>query len=440
MVDIRCEVLVVGGGTTGCCAALAAARGGARTLLVEANGFLGGNAANGLPWLGFHHAPTGRQVVTGIPVEIVERLQSVGGASRMERDPICGSLVTVDSTRLKLVLADLLSEAGVEVRLHTMVSSAEHVADGWTVGIANASGEGRIRARFVIDATDIGAVAIAAGAKGQYGRRTDGKPQVASAVVRIGDVDVAEMIRYFRANPLEMRPFRIPPDQLKRYVESLPEAECFVLGAFPKLIAAAKSEGASYPRDRMIGVVDVRNREFSSVCSRVEGVDPRKNLDYSKAEVESLRQSVDALELFRRNLPGFGAARIVSSGHTIGLRETFHVLGDYTLTGADLMEGTHFPDTIAHGGYHLDIHSPDDPGLKSRVPPVYCIPFRSLLPVGLDDLLVAGRAISATHEAQASVRVIPILGSIGEAAGRIAAHCLVHGIGLRETEALADVA
>ena len=419
--DIQCEVVVVGGGTTGCCAALAAARAGVRTLLVERNGFLGGNAANGLPWLGFHHPATGRQVVTGIPFEIIEDLQKTGGASQLERDPICGSLVVVDSTRLKLCLAEKLAEAGVDIRLHTVVTSVARDGEGWAVGFANGGGSSVVHARTVVDATDLGAAAILAGVGGHYGRESDGRPQVASAVVRIGGIDVGEMIDYFRANPLQMRPFRIAPDVLERYVARLPEADCFVLGAFPELLARARTEGVDYPRDRMIGVVDARRCEFISVCSRVENVDPRDTAAYSMAETEALRQSVAAVEVFRRYLPGFGNAQIVSSGHTIGLRETFHMKGEYTLTAEDLMSGRTFPDAIARGGYHLDIHSPDDPGLKSQVPPVYEIPLRALRPLGVRGLYVAGRALSATHEAQASVRVIPILGSIGEAAGRAAA-------------------
>jgi len=418
---MQIDVLVVGGGTTGCCAALAAARAGAKTRLVERNGFLGGNAANGLPWLGFHHPATGRQVVSGIPYEFIEKLQKSGGASRLERDPICGSLVVVDSTRLKLGLAELLTASGADVSLHTVVTSVVRETAGWTVGIANGGGTSVLRARTVVDATDLGTAAILAGVEGHYGREADGRPQVASAVVRIGGIDVGEMISYFTANPLQMRPFKIAPDVLEKYIARLPEAECFVLGAFPELLAKARAEGVDYPRDRMIGVVDARRREFISVCSRVENVDPRDNAAYTRAETEALRQSVAALDVFRAYLPGFQDAQIVSSGHTIGLRETFHMKGEYTLTAEDLMTGRSFPDAIAYGGYHLDIHSPDNPGLRSRVPPVYEIPLRCLKPLGLKGLYVAGRALSATHEAQASVRVIPILGSIGEAAGRAAA-------------------
>ena len=106
------DVIVIGGGTTGCCAAVAAARTGAKTILIESNGFVGGNAVNGIPWLGFHHPHTGNQVVTGIPFEIITRLQRIDAATRIEMDPICGSVVAVNSTFLKIVLFEMLKEAG----------------------------------------------------------------------------------------------------------------------------------------------------------------------------------------------------------------------------------------------------------------------------------------------------------------------------------------
>ncbi len=412
------DVIVIGGGTTGCCAAVAAARTGAKTILIESNGFVGGNAVNGIPWLGFHHPHTGNQVVTGIPFEIITRLQRIDAATRIEMDPICGSVVAVNSTFLKIVLFEMLKEAGVEIMLHTVVSSVVRKDSGdWSVFFSNAQENSSIDGDYVIDSTDCAFAAISAGADYIFGRDKDNKPQVSSCVVRFGNIDIDRLIDYFQLNPTQMRPFRVPETVMMNYLGNLRNVETFIIGAFPDLIRKAKAEGVDYPRDRLIGAVNVKEKEMILVASRIENVNPRNNSIYSVAEMSGLFQTYGILKLLREYLPGCEKANVVASGHSIGMRETNHIEGDYLLTADDLMCGKKFSDAIARGGYHLDIHCPDNDGLETHFPPEYQIPYSCLLPRKLENMILAGRCISATQESQASVRVIPILGAIGQAAG-----------------------
>ena len=144
-------------------------------------------------------------------------------------------------------------------------------------------------------------------------------------------------------------------------------------------------------------------------------------LNHSRAEVEGFRQTRNIIKLLKNYIPGCEDARIISSGTQLGIRESRHVVGDYVLTADDLLHPHPIPDGIARGAYHLDIHSPDHAGLETKRPQIYHIPLRCLLVRGFSNLLVAGRGISATHEALSSTRITPISGALGEAAGVAAA-------------------
>lgn len=423
------DVIIVGGGTTGCCAAIASARGGAKTAIVEYNAFLGGNMTSGLPWLGFHSYEEKRMVVKGIPLEIIERLQKIGGASEFLYDPICSSAVGVNGTLLKVVLAEMAEEEKIDVYFHSLAIAARKDGNQVTgVYIQNKQGCQLLKAKVTIDCTDSADVCVLAGAKYEKGRRSDNKVQVASYILRVGQINIDEMVDYFEKNPDQMRPFTISSSVLNEMIRQMRTAPLFILGAFPELIAKAKASGINYGRDRLIGVAYPKQREIILVASRVENVVPNDVRNYSRAELLGIKQSKVIIELLRKYIPGCQNAQILSGGSQIGIRESRHVFGDYYLTGEDLLSGKKFKDVIALGAYHLDIHSPDHEGLESKRPPVYQIPFRSLVVNGMEGLMVAGRGISASHEAMASTRITPISAAQGHAAGTAAALSVKYGV------------
>ena len=189
----------------------------------------------------------------------------------------------------------------------------------------------------------------------------------------------------------------------------------------------ALADGVDYPRDRLIGTGNALSGELVLVASRVENVNPNDTENYTHAEMEGLAQTVGIMDLLHHYLPGCKHAHLISVGHSIGVRETRHMSGRYRLTGEDLMNAKSFEDTIAHGAYHLDVHSPDHKGLESQTPKPYSIPFRICQPIGIDRLLLAGRSVAADQAAESSLRVIPILGAIGQACGTAAALAKSHG-------------
>ncbi len=415
------DVLVVGGGTTGLAAALAAARQGARTAIVECGGYLGGNAVAIPAWLGFHDLQ-GAQTVAGIAEEMVRMLQARGEATPCYRDPICGSLVGVNMHGVKLLASELAEAAGVAVYLHTEVTGASLDGNGRSIErlpVHTRAGERSLGARVVVDCSDTAAVARPAGAQLTYGRGEDGKAQVASWTFTVGGIDFAGLLAYYRRAPDEIRPFPLPDVQgLLRQME---QAEAFVMGSFRAAIAQARRDGLALPRDVMPGIAFPPRGEIVTVGVRVENVDPADSLSLGRAEREGMAQARRWLEFLRGYVPGCERARLSGTPATIGIRESYHVRGCHVLDREDLMAGRRFEDAIAAGGYHIDVHSPDHGGVVSQQPPSYQIPYRSLRVPALENLLVAGRLLSATHAAYASTRVIPISMATGEAAGIAAA-------------------
>lgn len=417
-----CDVLVVGGGTTGIAAALSARRHGAETLLVESQGFTGGNAVAISSWMGFY-TPSGVKVVDGIAGELIRRLRENGAATPDYPDPICGSLTVVNPVALKIVSAAMLEASGVRTMLHTRFVGVRR-ENGAITGAYLLACEGMIEIRcgMAIDATESGVLLREASETLHFGRASDGKSQVSSWSFTVGCIDFDKLFAYFEQNPDQIRPF--PLLDSSAHFRQIRRQDAFVAGAFSRLIKRARADGMEIPRDNMPGVFYPASKTFMTVATRVENVDPSRSEAMTKAEFEGMSQVRIFLEFLRTYVPGFRNCTLESSNTTIGIRETSHLDGVYTLCAEDLLSGKSFHDAVALGGYHLDIHSPDHGGLETRMPPVYSIPFRALLPKQNTNLLAAGRTISATQAAQASVRVIPISMAIGEAAGCAAAIAL----------------
>lgn len=443
------DVLVCGGGTAGAVAAIASARTGARTRLVEQYGSVGGMASTGMSFLGVSDA-SGRRALGGIGAELLRRLADAGAAFEDRPDKQVGSVTVADPVALQQTLLEMLLDAGVEFLLHTFCVDA--VTEGPRVrGIlaANKGGLETVLAQVVVDATGDADVAARAGARFVVGRADDGLTQPVTRIFRVCDVDADEMLAYLKANPGEMD---LPErwDGGAGYTAQDLAAQSIVMDAFPALVAAARQAGElSVPRDRIgvetgpvPGVVTIN-------ATRVHGVDATDPDALSRAEIETQRQMFEILKFLRRRVPGFRKARLLDSAYQVGVRESRHVAGDYVLTLDDVLGGSDFPDTVARGAYPLDLHDLR-PGAQvlgarvggggvtlRRIEHSYGIPLRCLLPVGLDGLVVAGRAISATHEAAGSVRGQGVCMATGHAAGTIAAMSAAAGAAARRLTAAA---
>lgn len=414
------DVLVVGGGPAGLGAALAAADAGADVILVERYGFLGGNATAALvmPWMSFHtrrpqpprmgdvglfpsdHGE-GEPVVAGKHVEVIERLIKAGGA--VSPSAKTGYTVPFDPEVFKEVALDLLDGAGVRYLLHAFASGVRTPGRAGEVVFETKSGPVVVSARVTVDCTGDGDIAAAAGAPFEVGRASDGLVQPMTLMFRMVGFDPAAFGRYVSEHRDQWRSVHGLWDLIE---------EATAAGDLDLAREDILFFGAAHP-----GEVAVN----STRVSQVFGTDV---FDLTRAEAVSHRQMTQVAAFLRDYVPGFADAYVAQSGVQVGVRETRRVLGDYVLTGEDILRARKFEDAIGRGTYPVDIHNPNGKGTVLRSVPegdAYDVPLRCLLPRGVDDLLTAGRCISGTHEAHSSYRVTPTAMATGQAAGVCAA-------------------
>jgi hypothetical protein len=426
-VAAQTDVLVVGGGPSGLGAALGAAAAGARVILAERYGFLGGNATAALvmPLMSFHtqhHRPEkegsvalfptdhgrGNPLIAGALQLLLERMVSAGGA--IEPSLKTGYTVPFDPETFKRVALDLLDEAGVDFLFHAFASDAlveHHTIRG--VVFETKSGPVVIHARVVVDATGDGDVAARAGAPFEVGRESDRLVQPMTLMFRIAEFDRATFAGYVKEHPDQWRG---------------------VHGLWDLVRKATAAGDLALPRDNMLFFATPHEREVSVNSTRITRVLGVDVWDLSYAEWETRRQMSQIAAFLRRYVPGFDQSYVTQSGMHVGVRETRRISGEYQLNEKDILEARKFPDAIARSAYPIDIHDPEGTGtVLKRLPPGewYDIPLRCLLPQGVDGLVVAGRCISGTHEAHSSYRVMPVAMALGQAAGVCAAQAVKTG-------------
>jgi hypothetical protein len=420
------DVLVVGGGNAGCAAALAAARHGARTLLVERYGFLGGTATAAMvgPWMTFHSGK--ERIVGGIAQEIVERLMAKGASPGHLPDSsdYVATITPFDPEVHKALLFEMMREAGVALLLHAYFLYAD-VDDSTLKGatFATIGGTRRQGGTVVIDATADALVAASAGVPTQQGDER-GRVQPATLIFRLSHVDLVKLAEYLRTNPGEMRS-SLPAQ------ERTPSALTAVAGLYSLWRGAREAGLVDVPRELVSFFISPYPDEVTVNMTRVVDIDPLDPDDLTRAEVEARLQAMQLLDFFRARVPGFENARIAASGTQVGIRESRRIVGRYTLTRDDVLGARKFDDAVARSAYPIDLHNPAGTGTKTeRLAPgeSYEIPYRTLVPVNREQLLVAGRCISTTHEALASTRLTPTVMTLGQAAGTAAALACARGI------------
>lgn len=420
------DVVVVGGGPAGAVAAIAAARQGVSTLLVERYGYLGGmlTTAGVGPQMTFHAGDT--QVVRGIPEEIVSRLKELNLSPGHMEDYVgyCSTITPFDAEGMKYVLETMAQEAGVTLLYHTVFTGCT-VTDGKIESIRLYAKQGYfdVKAKVFLDCTADADLATEAGISSVYGRETDHLAQPMTMNVKVGNVDRDRLIDYVRSDRNDMLQ-TMTFDELRR----LPRTG--MAGAY-KLIRKAKEQDEFHvDRDLAFCLETNTPGEFILNMSRVIKKSAVNSFELTEAEIEGRRQAREIVAFMQKNIPGFEECRLISTGPQIGIRESRKINGKYKLTGEDLLGNKMFADAIAMGGYPIDIHSPDSEGMQHRhLKPGswYSIPYGSLVTEKIENLLVAGRCISVTHEACAAIRVTPIVMAIGQAAGCAAALSVSHG-------------
>lgn len=436
----RPDVCVIGSGPAGIGAAIAAARLGAKTLLVERYGFVGGNLTGAMvnPMFTFHDIH-GRQVIRGIAGDFASRLEVRSGSPGHVTDLTFdnASMTPFDPEATKVLLFDMLEEAGVDLLLHSLLTGvyiepAEGISTTANRGertgnnirgkimalfIDNKTARQAICPRYVIDCSGDADVAVKAGAPYVKGREGDGGMQPATLYFRIGNIDEEKLRAWMKANRHLLKDS--PTD------EEIDSQKAIAFLGMNERIREAKERSELDPEiaPRILMYQLPAKGQFSVNTTRLQQVDGTDVFSLTRAEVRLHRQVIQIHRFLQREVGGFEESVIIDTGIQAGIRETLHILGDYTLTENDVLNGTSFEDGICCGTFAIDIHPPQGEAqiFTGSGRSVYEIPYRCLLPQGLDNLWVAGRSISATHTAFGSVRVMATAMATGEGAGTAAA-------------------
>lgn len=381
------DLIVVGGGLSGTCAAIASARDGLKTLLIEKYNCLGGTGTAGLviPFMSYHTTINNEKVpLCGeIFTEIVSELEKMGAT-------YAGWSESFNEEYLKLILNRLAISSGVELLFNTTLSGVS-ISEGRinNITVTNVGGTYDLYAKCYIDATGDANLAFLGGFPFNMGRESDGLCQPMTLSFRVGNVNIALFDKEHK---------KIQSDFKKKQTQGI----------------------ISVPRESLLIFKTPTKGVLHFNSTRVCGLNPCNPRELTRAEIIA-REQVFELFKFLKDYESFKDSSLISTAIQIGVRESRRIVGEYTLSVNEIKECKKFDDSVAKCSYDIDEHSPDGVGTSHyyfKDGEYYEIPFGCCVPKGSKNLFVVGRCISVDHYAQASMRIMPTVATIGESVGK----------------------
>lgn len=405
--EIYTDILVLGSGPSGFAAAYTAAKNGAKVILVEQGGDVGGISTSGLMshWTGSCGSP--------LYYEILKR------SAQYNEGKFKNKITNlIDPEKLKTLYLEMLYEVGCKVMLYTFAEDA--ICNGNEIlgaTVINKSGKTDIYAKITIDATGDGDIAARAGAEFILGRESDNKMQPSTLMFKIGGVDYdrAVFLGSFEST------YETPNGELQSLAK----------------------EHIPYPAGHILTYESTLPGVVTCNMTNAIDIDGTNADDLTRATFICRKQMEDIVKYLREFVPGYENCYVISSASLMGIRETRHFKGKYTLNEQDILEAKIFDDYVVKDAYfNFDVHNITGSGLdKTGVQKLfkqekgYTIPYRCLIPDVKENLLLCGRNISGTHMAHSNYRVMPICIGIGEAAGAAAYISVSQDSNLKDVDA-----
>lgn len=420
---IKTEVLVLGGGSGGLGAALAAAREGAETIIVDRQGFLGGNMTIGLPLLGFLDAQ-GRHVTKGLAQELVDRLIELDGAFGHRECPLHNSTTVIDPNLMRIVIFEKVKEYGVHPLLHCeIIDTTVENGELKSVIVKGKGQEIEIFADVFIDSTGDGDVGYLSGAeyeKGQYSKGEIKKEiQPGTLMFTVGGFKLEQYMEYLEEHPEELalgESMKIRPGYTAEFLRA---SKNHVHVGLKNTVERLRKEGkCPIDRDTVIYINLPKDGYIAINSIRIKNFDGSNVDELSKGEIDGHLQILPLIKMLKENVPGFEDIYLSSIAPFIGVRESRRIIGKQMIREEAALKGDIPEDTIALGSYIIDIHSGtgDSTIIKSLKNP-YGITYGATISKDVKRLMLSGRCISVDPIVFGSSRVMATCMAVGEGVG-----------------------
>ena len=409
------DLVVAGGGIAGISAAVKAGRMGIKTLLIEQYGFTGGSATAGMVSPFMKHTVHGIPLTKGVFLDLEEGMRKRKG---MIDNGFSG-------IAFRLSAFELLTDAGVHILPNALlIDTVMEKNEIKQVKVFYDQKEITVTGKMFIDTTGDAQLVYLAGLP--YEKGEEGLLQAMTLFFRMGNINIPEALKYITHNPQDFFEWMDYNFNLDKIIS---------VGGFFSFVKKAHLEHRLSENIRYIFFTTLPSSgEASFNTSNILELDGTSSSDMTRAEMEGRNQVSDVVRLLQNEIPGFKNAFLIETAGQVGVRETRRIVGDYRLTGDDVLEGRKFDDAIARACYGIDIHGAK--GEKDRMDELkegdyYTIPYRSLIHKDALNVLSAGRSLSSTREGHAAIRIMPTSAATGEAAGAAAAYAVRNNIPLR---------